>query len=50
MELKCEAITEGCGLGLTILETKMGIFKNSVNTLNENSQAVQTKARSLRAF
>lgn len=25
-------------------------FKNSVKTLNENSQAVQTKARSLRAF
>lgn len=28
----------------------MGNFKNSVKTLNENSQAVQTKARSLRAF
>lgn len=28
----------------------MGNFKNSVKTINENSQAVQTKARSLRAF
>lgn len=28
----------------------MDNFKNSVKTLNENSQAVQTKARSLRAF
>lgn len=38
------------GLCLTILETKMENFKNSVKTLNENSQAVQTKTSSLRAF
>lgn len=42
--------TEVYGLCLTIFETKMENFKNSVKTLNENSQAVQTKTRSLRAF
>lgn len=44
MQLKCGARREGYGLRLTILETKMENFKNSVKTLNENSQAVQTKA------
>lgn len=50
MLLKCDARTEVYGLHVTILETKTENFKNSVKTLNENSQAVQTKARSLRAF
>lgn len=48
--LKRGAKIDVYGLCLTNLESKMENFKNSVKTLNENSQAVQTKAKSLRAF